>query len=743
MGSRAIKNRTGVKRKNRWVLPIAFVAIFAACIFAGVTGVSTLVNSWLEDLPEYENLDSYNSARKTEIYASDGTTLLAEFYLEDREPVQIEDICDYVLEGTVATEDERFYEHSGFDLWGIARAFVVNLTGSSREGASTITQQLVRNTILSDEANDISLKRKVREMYLAMKVEEIYSKEEILLMYLNTINYGSGAYGIEAASQRYFSKSASELSLAEAATLIGIPQSPTYNNPIDYPETCLERRNLVLSRMLTNGYITQEEYDEAVATDLDLDVTDRTTDGIYKYPYFTSFVREYLLENYSVSEIFEGGWKVYTTLDVTLQDEAEAAAQTKRDSLADNFDVAMTVIEPSTGYVKAMVGGKDYYSDQWNYATQAERQPGSSFKTFTLLAAIEAGIDPETNVDCGTSVTVNGTTISNINDNDYGTRSIARAFAVSSNTGFVRLEMSIGVDSVVEMAQRLGITSDLRAVPSLTIGTSEVSTYDMAAAYGVIANSGVKCETTAIERILDIDGNVIEDNSLIEGEQVISPEVAYAAIQVMEGVVSSSEGTGKKAALDSGQPVAGKTGTTDEYGDIWFCGCTPQLSVAIWIGDPRSISDGRESLQTGETATTVFHDFMTAALAGQPVVDFTAAADPDYIDYVDTEWNVGISDESEEEEEEEDVYLDAQDGEDLSDADESDEDAVDNTDDDAASDSSDGTGSGEDSATTTASFSSSVWKRYVSNSYVANNSSATYATIRRMPLRSVLALLAS
>ncbi len=648
-----------------------------------------------------------------------------------------------MLEGTVATEDERFYEHSGFDLWGIARAFVVNLTGSSREGASTITQQLVRNTILSDEANDISLKRKVREMYLAMKVEEIYSKEEILLMYLNTINYGSGAYGIEAASQRYFSKSASELSLAEAATLIGIPQSPTYNNPIDYPETCLERRNLVLSRMLTNGYITQEEYDEAVATDLDLDVTDRTTDGIYKYPYFTSFVREYLLENYSVSEIFEGGWKVYTTLDVTLQDEAEAAAQTKRDSLADNFDVAMTVIEPSTGYVKAMVGGKDYYSDQWNYATQAERQPGSSFKTFTLLAAIEAGIDPETNVDCGTSVTVNGTTISNINDNDYGTRSIARAFAVSSNTGFVRLEMSIGVDSVVEMAQRLGITSDLRAVPSLTIGTSEVSTYDMAAAYGVIANSGVKCETTAIERILDIDGNVIEDNSLIEGEQVISPEVAYAAIQVMEGVVSSSEGTGKKAALDSGQPVAGKTGTTDEYGDIWFCGCTPQLSVAIWIGDPRSISDGRESLQTGETATTVFHDFMTAALAGQPVVDFTAAADPDYIDYVDTEWNVGISDESEEEEEEEDVYLDAQDGEDLSDADESDEDAVDNTDDDAASDSSDGTGSGEDSATTTASFSSSVWKRYVSNSYVANNSSATYATIRRMPLRSVLALLAS
>ena len=348
MASRSIKNRPDVKKKNKWTVPLAVLAVFIAVIAAGIGGVWALGESWLDrdTLPDYENVDQFNTARKTTVYAGDKSTVLAEFFLEDREPVELDQISQYVLEGTVATEDERFYEHGGFDLWGIARAVVVNLTGSSREGASTITQQFVRNTILFEEANDISIKRKVREMYLAMKIEEEYSKDEILLMYLNTINYGSGAYGIESASQRYFSKSAADLTLVEAATLIGIPQSPTYNNPIDYPDNCQSRRNLVLDRMLSNGYISQAEHDEAVASPLELSVTERSNDGIYKYPYFTSYVRDYLQSKYTKSEIFEGGWTVYTTIDPDLQEKAEAAAQAKRDTLADNFDVAMTVVDP-------------------------------------------------------------------------------------------------------------------------------------------------------------------------------------------------------------------------------------------------------------------------------------------------------------------------------------------------------------------------------------------------------------
>ncbi|MFR3091480.1 MAG: transglycosylase domain-containing protein [Eggerthella lenta] len=223
------------------------------------SGVYALGSSWIGDLEDYDASDAgqLNSSLPSIMLASDGTEL-ARFQVEYRDPVELDQISEYVREGTVATEDERFYEHGGFDLAGIARAVYVNLTGSGKEGASTITQQLVRNTILADEMNDISFKRKVREMYLSVKLEEQYSKDEILLMYLNTINYGSGAYGIEAASQRYFSKHASELTLAEAAALIGIPQSPTYNNPIDHEDNCLARRNLVLDRMLTNGYITQK-----------------------------------------------------------------------------------------------------------------------------------------------------------------------------------------------------------------------------------------------------------------------------------------------------------------------------------------------------------------------------------------------------------------------------------------------------------------------------------------------------
>ena len=257
MASRSIKNRPSIKKKHPSIGVLSVVTVVVAVFAAGFFGLYALGSSWLQDLPDYEDADAFNTSLPTVVYASDGTTVLAEFQLENRDPVEMDEISAYVLKGTVATEDERFYEHGGVDMLGIARALVNNLMGGELEGASTITQQLVRNTILVSEMDSISLERKVREAYLSIKMEEIYSKDEILLMYLNTINYGSGAYGIQAAAQRYFSKDATALTLAEAATLVGIPQSPTYNNPIDYPENSLARRNVVLDRMFSNGYISQ------------------------------------------------------------------------------------------------------------------------------------------------------------------------------------------------------------------------------------------------------------------------------------------------------------------------------------------------------------------------------------------------------------------------------------------------------------------------------------------------------
>ena len=641
------------------------ITVIVAVIAAGCAGVYALGQSWIGDLEDFDVTDAgqLNSSLPSVVYASDGTTVLARFQVEYRDPVELDQISDYVKRGTVATEDERFYEHGGFDLAGIARAVYVNLTGSGKEGASTITQQYVRNTILADEMTEISFKRKVREMYLSVKMEEQYSKDEILLMYLNTINYGSGAYGIEAAAQRYFSKSASDLTLVEAATLIGIPQSPTYNNPFyNNGENCIARRNVVLDRMLSNGVITQAEHDEAQAAPLDLNPTETTVDGMEQYPYFASYVKTVLTDEngdyrYSEDEIFKGGLAIKTTLDVSTQEEAEAAIREKRDSLDPAINGSMVAIDPETGFIRAMVGGDDWENNKLNLATgevgvdKPGRPCGSSFKTFTLVTALEAGINPQTMFDCSSPATIPNTeygstipALENINNINYGTRSIQRGFAVSSNTGFVRLEMALGIDKVIATAKKMGITSALDANPSLTLGSQNVTMLDMASAYAIIANGGVRVTPTPIETITNSKGEVVVDNgapdtelSKTKSEQVISPEVAHAATEVMKTVVNTSEGTGQHAALSNGQAVAAKTGTSESYKDITFCGITPQMSVAIWFGDPNN----QETLPTSTGADDVFSNFMNAVLSGQGTEDFPTASDPAYKTFSDSTYHIG------------------------------------------------------------------------------------------------------
>ena len=647
MASRSFKKRPGATKKRSLAGVLSVVAVVAAlCICVGVDVTST-INSWFADLPDYEKADAFNTSMPTYVYASDRETVLARFQLDAREPVEMADISPTLVNAIIAIEDARFYEHSGVDSYGVMRALINNLTGGKIEGASTITQQFVRNTILADEMDEISIKRKVREAYIAMKLEEMYNKDTILLMYLNTINFGAGAHGVEVAAKRYFSKHASELTLPEAALIAGIPQSPTFNDPLQYPDHAIERRNLVLGRMLGEHYITQEEYDAAVNQPLELNPSDITDDGIIAFPYFTSYVRYLLYNNYDLSEadILKGGLKVYTTLDVGKQIDAEAACAAKRGAMYnDAMEVAMAVVDPATGNVQAIVGGSDYNASQVNLATGqggGGRPCGSVFKTFTLVESIKKAINPNaTYVDCTSPATVDGYTLENYANTSYGTRSIAGAFAVSSNTGFVRLISSVGVKDVADTAHAMGITSDLHedeAGATLTLGVENVTPLELANAVATLANGGVRHDLCAITTIEDHEGNVIVDDSDPEkrATRVLTPEQAHAAQDVMRGVVTG--GTGTDAAMWNGQPVSGKTGTSENYKDISFVGYTPFTAAAIWVGDPTNVS-----AVPAASAGDVFRNYTTAIMEreGIPVQEFPDVGYPEYLPYDDVYYHV-------------------------------------------------------------------------------------------------------
>lgn len=644
MASRALKGRKNVRKHD--VKSGFLTVLLVLCSIFVVTGIGIyfMCDAWLKDIPDYSNLNQLNNSETSTVYASDGETVLAEFQLENRSPVSLDEVSDYVKKGTVATEDERFYNHNGFDLYGTGRALFNNIFGGSLEGGSTITMQLARNTVISDEMQDISIKRKVREIYIALKMEQLYSKDEVLRLYLNTINYGSGAYGIEAASERYFSKHANELTLNEAATLIGIPQSPTYNNPIDNMEQCVQRRNLVLTRMVSNNVITQEEADEVMNQEIELNPSEPSTNGIHQYPYFTSYVRNQLTNNsekygLTSADLWGSGLKVVTTLDLECQKDLDEASQQKADSAG--FQVASVALDSNTGYIKAIHGQGNYDESQVNLVTgdgTNGRQVGSSFKVFTLIAAIEAGIDPNTMVDCGTSITMNGSVITNYGGANYGTRSISSALAVSSNTGFIRLCNYVTPAKVIEVARRMGITADLPDVPTLTLGVASITPLQMAGAYASIANGGTYYEPECVLRITDQTGKVLVDNSNPVGKRAMSAEVAYAATEAMKTVVTSGTGV---SARPSTQVAAGKSGTSEDHKDSWWIGITPQVTAAFWMGDfTENYTDARSTYSTVESAFKVFID---SYLSGQESKGFPKASNPPYIaNFKDAANHIGI-----------------------------------------------------------------------------------------------------
>ncbi len=619
----------------------AVLVATALTVFMGywaVAGVIRVMDGWAVDLPSIQEAALTNNSRESTMYAADGTTLLAQFQLEKRDPVTYDQVSPYVIQGTVDTEDIRFYEHHGVDFQGIARAIYNNMRGGSLEGASTITQQLVRNTLLSSEATEISIERKIREANLALQMETLYSKNEILLMYLNTINYGDGCYGIEAAAQNYFQVSAADLTLTQAATLVGIPQSPTFLNPKLYPEDCLARRNLVLDRMEAAGDIGQEECEAAKATDLDLNPAPPAPDeGIFAYPYFTSYARELLFDEnspYEVSyaDLFKGGLTIYTTLDVTMQQQAEAACAAQRERMAGDLESSLVAVDVNTGHVKALVGGSDYSNAKYNLATGSGgsgRQAGSTFKAFTLAAAIEDGVNPQTRIDCSSpmTLTLDGVTtrIENFDNYNYGVKTIQQATAVSSNTGFIRLSEAIGFDRCPDMAEALGVHSPLMAVPSTTLGTADVTPLDMARAYATLASGGVYRPTIVITKIVNRDGDIVYEAPQ-EEKRVISDEVAGATTKVLRTVFEDAAGTAYGCGPSNGQVVAGKTGTSEDFADHWLVGYTPYLSCATWIGNPA----GRISTDPSITCNQLWKDFMSQACADEPLVSFPETAAPEY-----------------------------------------------------------------------------------------------------------------
>ena len=643
MASRRKRAKQQPKYSGR-IIPV--VLLFVVVAMVGLLGLSAVgayavAKSWLEDLPSIDDADMYNYALKSKIYAADGT-LLAELYFEDREPVTSSQVSQNVFNATIAIEDERFWEHNGVDYYGIARALVSNLMGEDLQGASTITQQFVRQTILKKEATEISLKRKLREAALAIELEKKFGKQEVLMMYLNTINYGDGAYGIQSAAQHYFSKDAAQLTIPEAALLAGIPQNPTYNNPIEYPDYALKRRNMVLDRMYVNKYITAEERDEYKAMDLGLNPKPRGTNGIYAEPYFVSYVIHVLLNDPDLTQdqLFKGGLTIYTTINRDFQWFAEdACAKKEAEFWYDPYiEVSLCAVDPKTGHILVMRGGKDFNADQFNTCWQMERQAGSSFKTFALVAALERGYSPDTKVSGKGPLEIVQSDGQIWKPQNYGSEqhpedmTLASATWRSSNLAYARVIRTIGAPALIDVAKRMGVKSEMQPVMSIVLGSQGVNTLEMASAYATLANGGIYREPTAITRIVDQNGNVIYDHEAHDnGVRAISPEVAYAATEVLKGVVTSGTATSSRIY---GQVSAGKTGTSDNYCDSWFVGYTPQVSCAVWVGArdlQREINDNKG----GANCCPVWKSFMTPILTYYEWEDFPRANNPFYNNQLD------------------------------------------------------------------------------------------------------------
>lgn len=601
-------------RRFLWIVGILVFLIIAGagCGFIGAT---------MSDLPEVANV---KPAASSQIYDVHGNLITTVHATENRLPVKLSQVPKDLQNAFIATEDNRFYSHHGVDSIGIMRAIWVNIAHDGvAEGGSTITQQLARNAFLTQ---DRTLKRKIMEAMLAIRIEQYYTKQEILEMYLNQIYFGQGAYGVQAAAHVYFGKNVQDLDLAQSAMLAGLPQSPNYYSPLTNYKAGKARQAVVLGQMVKYDYIDQATADKAKDEDLGLREKSEAAHSDNNASYFIDYVISEIAEKYGDDAVYKDGLKIYTTIDMKAQDAAVQAMHNLPNFYTDDKGLtqpqgALIAINPHNGYIVAMVGGRG--DDSFNRAVLAERQPGSAFKPFVYLAAIQDGMTPGTVMD-DKKIEFNGWSPKNYEGTYSGQMTLRYALQHSVNTIAVQLADAVGMRKVLNLASSLGITTlddskDNNLAAALGGLTNGVKPIDMAVAYGTLANGGVKVKPVAITKIVDRNGQVVEENST-EEQRVVDPKYAYVITNMLESVMSG--GTGGGASI--GRPAAGKTGTTDESKDAWFVGYTPDLVAAVWMGDDYGI-ETLDGITGGTVPAVIWRDFMSQALNAMeiPASDFT------------------------------------------------------------------------------------------------------------------------
>ena len=752
---KALKNQKPVRLKKKKkrsrlgkILIITFYSFTLFCLIAGFAGAGFIYFHYSQDLPDVRELKNYYPNTITQIY-SDGNEKIAEFYIEKRIMVPLEDIPLALKQATLAVEDSNFYYHFGIDPKAIFRAFITNLkAGRVVEGGSTITQQLSKTLFLSRER---TLPRKIREAILSVRLELVFTKDEILEMYLNQIYYGHGSYGVEAAARTYFGRGVANITIAECAMIASLPKAPNHYSPYKDPERAQKRRNHTIRRMAYLSFITKEEGENALKEEFHLG---EITTMLNRAPYFVEHIRQFLEEKYGSSKLYRGGLKVYTTLDIDLQESAQRAirknlriadkrygyrgslgnvdlsrgelsiqealikmnrfeegegitvgniikgvvmavnekqvsvflgpdkgtidildmnwarppntrldgrwAKIKRPSEAlypgdliwvkplriiggglgwalaleqePRVEGSLVSLDPKTGQVKAMVGGYSFSKSKFNRAVQAVRQPGSAFKPIIYAAAIKEGFSPA-------SIIIDSPIIFkekedafdkwkpvNFEEKFYGPTSLRTALTHSRNVVTVKLMQNIGVKGTIKLAKSLGITSKMEKNLSISLGSAGVTLFQLTSAYSAFANNGTLIKPDSIRNIQNRKGEILYA-SKPEITQPISPGVAYTITSLLQSVVE--HGTGKKVkALN--RPVAGKTGTTNNFVDAWFMGYTPELVTGVWVGKDKDESLGRN--ETGSRAAIpIWLQFMQEALVSKPITNFQAPSEIQYL----------------------------------------------------------------------------------------------------------------
>jgi penicillin-binding protein 1A len=607
-------------------LRLVAALVLLAAVFGGTTGYFVR-----RDMPSLRNLEEYAPPEMTRIQARDGARL-AVFGTEKRILLDLDEIPGSFRDALIASEDSRFDEHAGIDIVGGLRALWTDLRhGRMAQGASTLTMQVAGNLFL--DRRERTVQRKLQEAFLAMEIERRFSKEEILRTYSNHVHFGHGLYGVEAAARYYFGKSARRLSTGESATLVGVLPRPADYSPYVDMERATKRRDLVLRRMVAEGYLTAEEAARIVDEPIELRRREAEHEAA---PYFTEAVRRRIQERHGSDELYRRGLLVTTTLDPRLQSVAERAVETglralnqriasrrSREGLAaaqgDEVQGALIAIEPSTGEVLALVGGSDFSSSEYDRATQAKRQPGSLFKPFVFAAALSEGWTLADTLLDEPTVFLDGPRAEpyqpeNFSRKYYGTITLRTALEKSVNIPTVKLLERVGYDAVIDTTRRLGVKSRLRPYPSLALGAFELTLLEVTSAYGAFANQGILMEPHLIEEVTDREGKTIERAKPAVTETV-SPQVAYLMNHVLTGVVR--DGTGRSAGAALQRTLAGKTGTTDNNTDAWFVGYSRDLVVGVWVGydEPRGLGER----ETGaRAALPIWTEFMRDALRDTP-----------------------------------------------------------------------------------------------------------------------------